>query len=324
MPVPLLIHIGMHKTGSSYLQRLIFDDVDAGFRSPIPRPLLRRTFLAPDAFAFCPRSARNHLTRFLARDHRGDTVAVLSHEQFSGQPAGGGYGLRRREREVGRGELAERLHTTFPEARILLVIREQRDMLRSIYKWMVCGWQGRLSASPRQFLDQSSLLDDYSPLFHCGYLEYHSLVAHYQQSFGASNVLVLPYEWLKTDPLAFVNHIRSFVDLNPAVRVRESRVNPGQHATLCLLQRPLNRLLASPNRPGRRSEPERYGAALARRISGLLPERLHAATERRLARQIDTWVHDRYTHSNQKTARLTGLDLRALGYTLPDEPVETP
>ena len=323
MPVPLLIHIGMHKTGSSYLQRLIFDDVEAGFRSPIPRPLLRQTFLAPDAFAFRPRSARNHLSRFLAREHPNETVAVLSHEQFSGQPAGRGFGLRRRECEIGRKELAHRLHTTFPDARILLVIREQRAMLRSIYKWMVCGWEGRLSASPRQFLDQSPLIDGYSPLFHCAYLEFHHLVQHYQQRFGRQNVLVLPYELLASNPLDFVNRIRAFVDLAPAVRVPESRVNPGRPATLCLFQRPLNRLLASPNRPGQRSFPERCSAALALRISGLLPERLNATFERKLAGTIDLWASDRYAHSNQQTAWLTGLDLRSLGYILPDDPSES-
>lgn len=320
MATPMLIHIGLHKTGTSYLQRLIFDDVRAGFRSPVPRLLLRETFVTSDAFSFEPELARSHLSKFLTSNHPEETVTVLSHEQFSGQPAGGGYGLRRREREVGRKELADRLYDTFPDARILMVIREQRAMLRSIYKWMVCGWEGRLSATPRQFLDQSPLMDGYSPLFNGKYLEYHHLVQYYQQRFGTTNVLVLPYEWLAENRVDFVNQIRTFVGLRTITSAPEARVNPGSPATLCAIQRNLNRLLASPNRPGRRSLPERYAAALARRTGALLPRHLNALVENRLVEQFEAWAEERYALSNRKTTEITGLDLPSLGYVVPDMP----
>ena len=318
----LLIHVGFHKTGTSYLQRLVFNDTTQGFCSPVDRHRLRDVLVRTSPFTFDSAGVRAAFLPHLVQAAHGRLVPVLSHEQLSGQPAGGGYGLRRREREASRKEVAERIHAAFPEARILIVIREQKDMVRSIYKWLVCGWEGRLSASIEQFLDQSPLERGHSPLFNFEYLEYHWIIQHYRRLYGDSAVLTLPYEWLRKDPVAFVNRIREFVDLPPADRIPIERINVGRSAASCQVKRWLNRIVVSPNRPGCVSRAERWAARFSTRLGRYLPGTLHARAEAGLKRQISRLLAGVYAESNANTARMTGIDLRTWGYEMPpDKPV---
>lgn len=313
----LLIHVGYHKTGTSYLQRLVFNDAAQGFCSPVDRHLLRDVFVRSSPYAFDPAATRAAFLPQVAQVSAARLVPVLSHEQFTGQPAGGGYGLRRREREASRKEVAERIHNTFPEARILIVIREQSAMAHSIYKWLVCGWEGRLSASIEQFLDQSPLEHGYSPLFNFEYLEYHWVIQHFRKLYGDSAVLTLPYEWLRKDPLSFVNRIRVFVDLPHVDRIPTEHINVGRSAASCQVKRWLNRIVVSPNRPGSVSRAERWAARYSTRLGKYLPGAMHARAEADLKQRIGRLLAGVYAQSNDKTARLTGIDLDAWGYEMP-------
>jgi len=310
----LLIHTGFHKTGTSYLQKMVFNNVAMGFYTPIDRHLLRNMFVQTNSFAFDVKAARDLLQPQIYQAVTEHLVPVLTHEQFSGQPAGTGYGLRRREREASRKEVADRLHATFPDARVLIVIREQREMIRSIYKWLVCGWEGRLSARIDQFLDQSPLEHGFGPLFNFEYLEYHWVVQYYRRLFGESAVLTLPYEWLRADPTNFVNRIRHFAELPPINETPHKQVNAGQSAATCHVRRWLNRALASPNRPGTVSRPERWAAVFTSKLNRHMPYAIHSTSERILSQQIEHLVAGTYAESNERTSILTGIDLASLGY----------
>ena len=50
---------------------------------------------------------------------------VVSFERFSGNPFSGGYDSK---------EIADRLVRVFPDARVLVIVREQRSMIVSTYK----------------------------------------------------------------------------------------------------------------------------------------------------------------------------------------------
>ena len=314
--VSLLIHIGFHKTGTTFLQRKIFNKKENGFCTPVDRIHLRDIFIQTDPFEFDPVKIRADLWPNIDQAFQDQLVPVLSHEQISGQPGGGAYGLRRREKEASRKEIADRLYDCFPQARILIVIREQCDMIQSIYKFLVCGWHGKLSATIGQFLDQSPLNDGYSPLFSMWYIEYHRIVEYYMNLFGQSSILVLPYEWLRDDPNYFINHIRSFVDLDSQQTYQSEKVNEGYSAAVCEFRRVLNRWIVSPNQPGKISKMESRADRLCSRVNRWIPESLHKKTDQELAKKIEKLVAGFYAESNQKTANLTGLDLKSLGYKL--------
>ena len=64
---------------------------------------------------------------------------MVSFPRLSGHPYSGGYDSRM---------IADRVAEVFPEARILIVIREQRSMIVSTYKQYVnAGGEARLSTS---------------------------------------------------------------------------------------------------------------------------------------------------------------------------------
>lgn len=313
----LLIHIGFHRTGTTFLQHQVFNDPQNGFISPVDRHLLRDIFISTSPFEFEASAIRQQLNILVESSVTDGLVPVLSHEQLSGQLSGGGYGLRRRDREVSRKEVADRLFSCFPEARILIVIREQKEMIRSIYKYLVCGWHGRLSSSINQFLDQSPLKLGYSPLYNLQNLEYHWIIQYYQNIFGIPNVLVLPYELLRHDPVAFVNRIRLLMNMKAVEMVDNKQINSGKSATTCQIRRSVNQILVSPNRPGLVSKSEIRAARIINKLSHFIPGRIHASAERALAKKIDRLTDGFFADSNKKTALLTGIDLASYGYEMP-------
>jgi hypothetical protein len=173
-----------------------------------------------------------------------------------------------------------------------------------------------LSATIEQFLDQSPLEDGYSPLFNMQYIEYHRIIEHYMNLFEKSNVLVLPYEWLRNDPNHFINHIRVFVDLDPTENCKSEKVNEGSSAALCQFRRVLNRWIVSPNEPGKISKAEKQADRLCSYVNRVIPHSFHKKADKNLSDKIEKLVSGFYTESNQKTEDLTGLDLKSLGYNL--------
>ena len=313
----LLIHAGYHKTGTTFLQKNLFIDHKVGYCSPVDRIYLRNTFIRTSPFEFDIAKIRENFMPDIDNALEQRLIPVLSHEQFTGQPAGSGYGVRRRQREISRKEIAERLHACFPEGSVLIVIREQREMIKSIYKFFVMGWQGKLSASIEQFLDQSMLKKGYGPLFNLDYLRYHDVIGYYQILFGKSNVKVLPYEWLRDNPVGFVNQINRFMENDLADTVSNDIVNEGYSASLCTLKRCLNRVFASPNKPGGYSNSEKRAAALIKKLNRHIPKTVHERSERKLSEKIRELTVGLFAGSNRRTADLTGLDLAALGYEMP-------
>ena len=312
----LLIHAGYHKTGTTFLQKNLFIDQNAGYCSPIDRIYLRNTFIRTNPFEFDSEKVREEFMPDINKALEKCMVPVLSHEQFSGQPAGSGYGVRRRQREISRKEVVDRLYACFPDARVLIVIREQREMIKSIYKFFVTGWQGKLSASIEQFLDQSMLDNGYGPLFNLDYLRYHHVINHYQTLFGRTNVKVLPFEWFRDHPVEFVNQINRFAGNELVETVPAEKVNEGYSASLCTLKRLINRMFASPDKPGKYSKAERRAAALIKSLNRHVPKSVHVRAEKKLSEKITELTDGAFTESNKRTANLTGLDLAALGYEM--------
>ena len=83
------------------------------------------SFVEVDPFAWSPSKARETFETGIRDAVERGLVPVLSAERLSGNPDSGGYDSV---------HVAEYLAATFPEARVLIVIREQADMLVSGYE----------------------------------------------------------------------------------------------------------------------------------------------------------------------------------------------
>lgn len=301
----VLVHVGYHKTGTTWLQSGPFEDSELGFVRPWSSTLLRRLLVYPTDFEFDAARAREALLPAIREASSAGLVAVMSDERLSGSPHAGGYDS---------AEIARRLGQTLPGARILLVIREQRGAIYSTWKQYVRdGGAAPLSKylAPRNPAE--------IPQFRFSHWEYHHLIGRYQRFFGAEGVLVLPFERLAADAHAFVGRVAGFAGARGAHpgaegRYREGREYSGLGALPLAVKRQANRLLVrnalSPAAPLYVKDHERRFEALDR----LVPSRLSRPLERRWRRRVEAAVGERYAASNRETQHLTGLDLAALGY----------
>jgi hypothetical protein len=238
---------------------------------------------------------------------------VISSERLSGHPFTGGYDSK---------ELAERLATTFPDGRVLIVIREQGEMLLSTYRQYVkAGGPWRLG----QFLDPPVDTRTRVRLFDSSHFAYHRLIQTYQRLFGEERVLVLPYELMRSEPGRFVTRVarfagaslpNGFVESMPV----EARPNLASSSAATRAKRVLNRLFArSDVNPAPIIDAPRLDAFARRRIGAvdrLVPGFLAARLERRDRDRVLEYVGDRFDRSNSTTSALCGLDLAAHGYSI--------
>ena len=124
----VLIHIGYHKTGTTWLQRNVFPDASLGFRVGLAKRDIHRLLVRPRALNFDAATCRAEIAKSLGVDEGDDHVPVISSEELCSNPHGGAF-LEK--------ELADRLADTLPGARVLIVVREQRAMIASTYKQYV-------------------------------------------------------------------------------------------------------------------------------------------------------------------------------------------
>jgi hypothetical protein len=231
-------------------------------------------------------------------------LPVLSNEALSGNQYESVYPSK---------ATADRLKLLFPQARILIVIREQTDMLLSWYKHYV---RARLSLSLRDYL-ASDPPSGFAPPFRWELLEYHLLVGHYQQLFGHQNVLVLPIEKLRQGELGFANAVNSFAGVSSLDELPASRpVNKGLGGMTAGWLRHWNRLTGADRT--RLAWRERWIDSLGGRIfwqlDRIIPARYQKSRDRAMIEEVNCLLGDHYARSNRQTAQMTGLDLASMGY----------
>ena len=302
----VLVHLGLHKTATTWLQNTIFADREWGFATPWSRAEVLERFVLVDAMRFEAAATRGEMEPGRRRAEDEGCVAVLSHERLSGNPHSGGYDRR---------EIAERLAGAWPEARVLIVIREQRDMIRSVYRQYLREG-GALSL--RRYLSPPRQGAARAPAFDPAFFEYDVLITYYQRSFGPERVLVMPYESLSEDPHAFVSAIARFAGAEGEGSIRFERENVALSDVALLVKRPLNRLFVRDriNPTGMFSSP-RFHAGLTRVLElgeRAVPRSLHHARSQAWEKEIEERIGTFYAESNRRTGSLTGLDLEAFGY----------
>lgn len=205
---PLLLHIGYHKTATSWMQQLLFTPCH-GYRQIADHAEVFAHVVQPHGLRFTPDGLAGLINARMAGVQSGE-VPVISSEILSGHPFLGGH-----ESDVH----AERLHRIAPEARILISIRAQLRIIPSVYmQYILRG--GTMPAA--RFLDGTAEPGYFG--FTPQHFEYDLLVAKYQALFGAQNVHVMTQESLQDDMdaatstlAAFAGNIH-FAGLNPGAR----------------------------------------------------------------------------------------------------------
>ena len=307
----ILLHIGYHKTATTWLQRFLFDNSAMGFKSPFGLSQLSAYLFDPHALDFDPAKTGAHLLLACREVGKAGVMPTISWERLSGNPHSGGYDSK---------ELADRLQEVFPRARVLIAIREQKSMILSTYKQYVkIGGTNPLSTYLHPPADDARV-----PLFDFDHFKYHRLIQYYFRLFGRSNVLVLPYELFKGSPQSFIQRILLFckregkqLEALPFT----AQANPSLTGLSVALKRGINRIVAERSRlninpllSGQKTT--RWAALFLSKLDRMAPTSSKTWCDKQLQATIQRFVGDRYKESNILTAQMLDMDLAQYGYDL--------
>lgn len=315
-----LIHIGYHKTGSTLLQQRLFDLEELGFvRLRNDRQRLQEVFVQRGPYDLVSPQAISELQSEEKEARDRGLCLVISHERLSGYPATGGYDARL---------IADRLFSVFPDAKVLIGIREQRSIIRSYYlQYIDDGGDlpfSRLVTDPQPHHRRA-------PIFDFEHFAFDKAVRYYKGLFGSENVLTYAFEQLKSEPVELAKRIVDFGgQASNAAKISDQvfsdQVNPARPMIVQVLRR-------WSNGPFFRSHLSNRGVVNIGNLPSAfryLSRLLSAASmfdgwfDRRLRAEIDMAIRGRYEDSNARLCRETGLDLGALGYSLPPSEQERP
>ena len=303
-----LVHIGYHKTGSTWFQQCLFNRADAGYCQTPDRNVIPEQLVLPRALEFDAGEAARHFAPLLDEGRANNATPVVSHERLSGNPHSGGYDSK---------EVAQRIATVFPNARILIVIREQRSMIASTYKQFV---REGGAVSVRRYLHPAPSGRFRVPLFTFAYFEYHRLIQLYQELFGADRVCVIPFEAFRKDSMAVCKQICDFTgDSMPDV-IHSERRNVGMGGLSMAVQRRTNFLFSrdtvNPAAPLHSVLITGGLRRLMRVVDRVGQSTLGSWIDGRMKSVIRECIGDRYRESNARTSALIGTDLSQFGYDM--------
>ena len=308
-PAPLLLHVGLHKTGSTWLQRNLFTCPARGFcQHSEPRHALVERLVIQHSLSFNAEETRAIYAPALENARRDGRTLVLSHERLSGYPSSGSHDA---------ALIAQRLRATFPEGRVLIVFREQRSLIRSMYSQHITD--GGVE-SLRRFLDRPEPKLGRKPSFCLEQYEFDRLIAMYDGLFGPDRVLAIPVELLASQPQQFADCVTAFCGLAGKPIGSFSRSNEQRPLLMQQVQRPLNMLFYHNElSPGALIHLPRFHKRYARLrplFDYISPRFLERWTEERLRSAIERHVGNQYAASNRRTEALTGLALSDFGYAI--------
>lgn len=218
---------------------------------------------------------------------------------------------------VDRGIIANRLNKFFPDAKILIVIRNQMDALLSMYSFLVCQMGRNVNISygrpsVRSFAQWIQDQEEYLGRSFITTLMYYEFFSQYKSLFGNDNVTVLFFEELANSPELFFAKLATFLDLDSAMPTPGNDVpkrnrGPTQRAAAYYRLRGL-----FPDTSFSKYMPniasKLFHNYLARQTGGRKKEFLLPDTEKRLL--------DMYRDSNNKLQQELGIDISKYGYNI--------
>jgi hypothetical protein len=309
-----IVHIGYHKTGTSFLQDTIFAK-HANIFHRISQREIFDYFIYPDPLELDEAKVSAFVDHHLSYARERNLIPVFSNERLSGGlHTGGGDSV----------EIAQRIKRFIPNARIIIGIREQQRLILSAYAQYI--------KAVGSFPLQEYLAPETSKsksLFHVSYLEYDRLINYYFELFGRENILVIPYELLKLEKERYFTLLKNFLlveDKQSTVfqtEKAEKIVNPSLKASVLLVKRYFNPFILKGHLHLGNTLNSKLMLFLFRIISGLLKrmptngidQRIQEKNKHLIANTVGTY----YQQSNLRTMQLIEMDLAALGYALPEK-----
>ncbi|WP_179318042.1 hypothetical protein [Winogradskyella helgolandensis] len=196
----LVFHVGFHKTGSTWLQKRIFqENMQFNLLNNFVKPwtddiiiyLVKTNILEFDIDFF---------RELVNKKYVKDKINIVSAERLSGHPYSGGF-----DAEV----IARKIQMAFPDSKILIVSREAEAFKKSCYKQIVKeGYLGRFSDFDRDKSWKSSGPNN-------TYFQQDLTINLYTSLF--KSVLLLDFEVFIKNKVVFMNRLFDFCNLENTI-----------------------------------------------------------------------------------------------------------
>lgn len=238
--VDVTIHLGMHKTGTTYLQQNFFESYknESGYFAlrKHAHEFLRYTLFCGESRWNLDR-ARELLDMSLSNSGFNRDRMTIVEEMLCGDPYMNAFNRRL---------VFQRLNMIFPKAKYILVLREQESMVQTLYLQYIklggsCSWN--------EFLTNQG-----PPLmFSWGeYLNYTSYVEEIHEAVGSERFLCTLYERMLDDPTTFLIRMSDFIGFkySPSTLLSAPRgTNPSLSPRTAAILRRTNKLCCSYRQP---------------------------------------------------------------------------
>jgi len=181
-------HIGYTKAASTYLQTWFGSCEEIHFENF--RPTWRKLVTVSD-IAFKGQEIRDWLAD--TKQQATTKSIIISHERLAGSPHSGHYDQL---------TIAKRIKEIAPNSKIILIVREQKELFSSIYRQYLRA--GGILLSDQYF---SEFWDGRIPRFNFAPYYYDRVLEIYQSIFGMDGVFVFDFNLLKHSENDFQNAI---------------------------------------------------------------------------------------------------------------------
>jgi Sulfotransferase family len=279
-----VLHIGYPKAASTFVGRFLGAHPDVTTdHNCVADLLLSRSIPNASVVVEKPHPNKIHVSR---DESIAESVCVIGKlenwQRYVYVP--GGWDSVKDDIVVDPAEAALRLHKVHPDAKVLVLIREQVDWLQSAYKFVM----SQLPAAQRTFADYCTTPSGVVFL-KAGHFD--QTIGAYIDIFGSERVRVLRFEDIGSAPKRFAAELCAFIGISerPLPQRRENET----HALIARIQRffPIIERL-----------PRSVKTTLKPHASRLLPGARGAILSSRDIRMLRSI----YAASNQRTERLIG------------------
>jgi hypothetical protein len=295
-----VIHVGLPKTATKFLQKRFFPSLDKMFycdTKTTHKKFADYLHLAGD-FEFNA-SYANELFNENMNSESSNRTFVFSQEGLYGNPWDGSAQMKRN---------CDRIAAVFEYPHIVIVLRNQPDLLQSLYQHYIKSggtetWKSFLGSQKHPLI--------ISP----AYFKYGDYVQYLINVFGKDHVWVLFYEDCKTDLAEYLNQFCDIIGLKRDCwdeSLLNCRENPSLSPAFLAFMRFANKLASSSKHPHLLLPRNFHGAAkkVMMGLSAKLPRSGRTAIPRKAAEEFLKDCHE----SNRLLEKIVGRDLGPLGY----------
>jgi hypothetical protein len=193
-----IIHIGFSKTASSWFQEYFFPYIkNINF---INSSIIKEKIININSFNFDSFEVREYFK------NNSTKRILLSHENLIGPVVSGGFN------GIATKELGERIKSVFPEAEIMIFIRNQPDIIASAYLQEI--WEGSTYNINSFLFHKGRNLYNKMMMFSFTYFEYDKIIKYYSELFGEKKIHIFLYEDFLNNPSEFLANLSSVFDFD--------------------------------------------------------------------------------------------------------------